>query len=256
LVEYPVSRDRGCDDIPVGEVQVRNLTAKAPGSGKIILDDINLEITAGEVLGIVGPSGSGKSTLARCLLGIWPEAEGEILLDKKSITLWPKRLLGRHLGYLPQDVQLFDGSVAQNIARMGKIDSEGIIQAAQLAGVHELVLRLPRGYDTPVGRAGNYLSGGQRQRIGLARAIYGIPQILVLDEPNANLDEIGERALRDAILALKAKGRTVVLITHRRNILAATDRILSLDNGRITWQGPSDSFPTAPVSMPNGHATA
>jgi len=162
------------------------------------------------------------------------------LLDGEGLETWSRQELGPYLGYLPQDVQLFDGSVAANIARFGSIDPEKVIRAARMAGVHDMILRLPNGYETPVGEVGNYLSGGQRQRVGLARAIYGEPSLIVLDEPNANLDDVGERALTQAIQDLKALGKTIILITHRPNILGITDRILVMQQGAMQVYGPRD----------------
>ncbi|HNC19406.1 ATP-binding cassette domain-containing protein, partial [Accumulibacter sp.] len=190
-------------------------------------------------------SGSGKSTLARCLVGIWPEVQGRVLLDDRPIESLDREELGPFLGYLPQDVELFEGSVAENIARFGEIDSTQVIEAAQRTGIHDMVLRFPRGYDTPMGEAGSFLSGGQRQRIGLARALYGNPSLIVLDEPNANLDDVGEAALIHAILDLKAQGKTVIFISHRMNILAVADRILVLDNGVIQTYGTRQQVMTA-----------
>lgn len=224
--------------VPRGEVRIENLVASVPSRKEPILKGLTAEFPAGEVIGIIGPSGSGKSTLARCLVGIWPYTEGRVLIDGESIAAWDRDELGPSLGYLPQDIELFEGSIAENIARFGDIDPEKVIRACQRAGVHDMILRLPKGYDTPMGEAGGALSGGQRQRLGLARAMYGDPSILVLDEPNSNLDEVGEAALLRAVHDLKAQGRTVFLITHRSGILAATDRLLLLKEGEIALYGP------------------
>jgi ATP-binding cassette, subfamily C, bacterial exporter for protease/lipase len=202
---------------------------------------VSFSVPAGTVTAIVGPSGSGKSTLARVMMGIWPDVTGEVLLDGLPIESWDRTELGPHLGYLPQDIELFEGSIGENIARFGKLDSAKVIQAALCAGLHEMILRLPKGYDTPIGEAGNLLSGGQRQRIGLARAVYGEPAVLVLDEPNANLDDAGEAALMQTVLQLKAKGKTVFLITHRASALAVADRMLVLHDGQIKAYGPRDA---------------
>ena len=201
---------------------------------------------------IIGPSGSGKSTLARCLVGIWPDIQGSVLLDNTSIVKWDREQLGPHIGYLPQDIELFDGTIAENIARFYELDSEKVIEAAKKSGIHEMVLRFPKGYDTPIGEAGSLLSGGQRQRIGLARAMYGNPQIMVLDEPNANLDDVGERALVEAIQSMKQSGKTVFLITHRLNILSIADQILVMRDGKISHHGPRDEVLLAlqPKSTP------
>ncbi len=174
-------------------------------------------------------------------MGIWPDVSGEVLLDGLPISGWDRVELGPHLGYLPQDIELFEGTLAENIARFGEINSEHVIEAAKCAGLHDMILRFPKGYDTPIGEAGGMLSGGQRQRIGLARAIYGEPALIVLDEPNANLDETGEAALVKTVQSMKAKGKTVVLITHRPGVLAVADRLLLLQDGRVQAEGPRDA---------------
>ena len=220
---------------------MRQVVADAPGRATPILKEVGFSIPAGTVTVIVGPSGSGKSTLARVMMGIWPDVSGEVLLDGLPIQGWDRTELGPHVGYLPQDIELFEGSIGENIARFGELDSEKVIEAARCAGLHEMILRFPKGYDTPIGEAGNLLSGGQRQRIGLARAIYGDPAVLVLDEPNSNLDDAGESALIKTVLQLKAKGKTVFLITHRPSAVAVADRILILQDGRIVADGPRDA---------------
>jgi ATP-binding cassette subfamily C exporter for protease/lipase len=194
----------------------------------------------GTVTVVLGASGSGKSTLARVLLGIWPHSAGQVLLDGQAIGKWNRMELGPHVGYLPQDIELFDGTIAENIARAGVVESEKVIEAAEAAGLHAMILRFPKGYDTPMGEAGGLLSGGQRQRIGLARAMYGMPELVVLDEPNANLDDEGEAALVRAVQGLKAQGKTVVLISHRPGILSVADRLLILQNGTVQASGPRD----------------
>ena len=212
--------------------------ATAPGREQPILQGLDAEFTAGEVIGIVGPSGAGKSTLARCLVGIWPDTQGEVLLDGQPIGDWQREELGPHLGYLPQDIELFDGTIAENIARFGEVDSEQVIEAARRTGLHDMILRFPKGYDTPMGEAGSLLSGGQRQRIGLARALYGDPALVVLDEPNANLDDAGEAALVQALRDLKARGKTVFMIVHQPHLLATADRVLVLEQGQVTRIAP------------------
>jgi len=190
---------------------------------------------------VLGPSGSGKSTLARTVVGIWPDVKGEVLLDGQPVSSWSRTELGPHLGYLPQDIELFEGSIAENIARFSEVDSARVIAAAQGAGLHEMILRLPKGYDTTIGEAGGLLSGGQRQRIGLARAIYGEPALIVLDEPNANLDDQGELALLQSLRELKAKGKTVLLISHRPGVVSLADQLLVLRDGQVHLQGPRDA---------------
>ncbi|MDD3354930.1 type I secretion system permease/ATPase [Zoogloea sp.] len=239
LLERHPARETGrVHDVPRGEMRIESLFATAPSRKDPILKGLTADFPAGEVIGIIGPSGSGKSTLARSLVGIWPYTEGRVLIDGEAIDGWDRDELGPFIGYLPQDIELFEGTIAENIARFGTIDSEKVIRACHRAGVHDMILRLPKGYDTPMGEAGNMLSGGQRQRIGLARAMYGDPSILVLDEPNSNLDEVGEAALLKAVQDLKAQGCTVFLITHRSGILAATDRLLLLKDGEIALYGP------------------
>ncbi|MBH2042173.1 MAG: type I secretion system permease/ATPase [Comamonadaceae bacterium] len=225
---------------PQGAVTLREVVAVAPGRAEPILKGVNVAVAPGTVTVVLGPSGSGKSTLARCMVGIWPGVSGEVLLDGLPISGWDRNELGPYLGYLPQDIELFEGSIAENIARFGDVSPEKVIAAARSAGLHEMILRFPKGYDTPIGEAGNLLSGGQRQRIGLARAVYGDPVLVVLDEPNANLDDVGEAALVRTVQELKAKGRTVFLITHRPGIVAVADRLLILRNGMVQTEGPRD----------------
>ena len=225
---------------PQGALTLRDVVAVAPGRAEPILKGVSVAVSRGTVTVVLGPSGSGKSTLARCMVGIWPGVSGEVLLDGLPIEGWDRNELGPYLGYLPQDIELFEGSIAENIARFGEVSPEKVIAAARSAGLHEMILRFPKGYDTPIGEAGNLLSGGQRQRIGLARAVYGDPVLVVLDEPNANLDDVGEAALVRTVQELKAKGRTVFLITHRPGIVAVADRVLILRNGMVQADGPRD----------------
>jgi len=220
-----------------GNVQLRALSAHAAGGTRTILDGVDLALAAGSVTVVVGPSGSGKSTLARVVVGAWPHISGEALLDGRPLQDYPRRQFGAQLGYLPQDVGLFDGSIAENIARFGEIDSQAVIGAALKTGLHDIILRLPRGYDTPVDNDGVQLPGGLRQRIALARAVYGSPALVVLDEPNANLDEAGEAALTALVRQLKVEGKTVLLITHRPAILAAADRLVMLRDGKVERDG-------------------
>lgn len=225
---------------PKGAVSVERLVAAPPGLERPVLKGISFALKAGDSLGIIGPSAAGKSTLARLLIGVWPAAAGQVRLDGADIGDWNHLELGSHLGYLPQDVELFDGTVAENIARFGEPNPENVVRAARRAGVHELILRLPEGYDTMIGPGGAALSGGQRQRIGLARALYGDPAFMVLDEPNSNLDGEGEAALRQAVQELKQDGTTVVVIAHRPSVLAGMDKILVLRDGQIEHFGSRD----------------
>jgi len=228
-----------------GEVVLREVVATANGRDEPILKGMNLTIPAGNVLVILGPSGSGKSTLARVLVGVWPDVSGEVLWGGRSVTDLDHVACGPDLGYLPQDVELFDGSIAENIARFGELVPEKVIDAATCTGLHEMILRFPKGYDTSMGEAGSLLSAGQRQRIALARAVYGRPSLLVLDEPNANLDEMGEQALAKAIQEFKAMGKTVVLISHRPGVLALADRVLVLRDGVVAQEGARDEVVAA-----------
>ena len=225
---------------PKGIIAVENVTAAPPGSKVPVIKALNFSIAAGEVLGVIGPSGSGKSTLARLLVGVWPAASGKVRLDGSDVYLWNKDELGSHVGYLPQDIELFSGTVSENIARFGKIEAEKVILAAKRAGVHEMILNMPEGYDTPLGDGGAGLSGGQKQRLGLARAMYNDPSVIVLDEPNSNLDDVGEQALLAALTDLRQRGKTIVLITHRTSIISATNKLLLLHDGTAKMFGPTD----------------
>ncbi|WP_434681447.1 type I secretion system permease/ATPase [Pseudomonas sp. R1-18] len=226
---------------PSGALRLEQLYAGPPGATQPSLRGINLALKKGEVLAVIGASASGKSTLARAMVGVWPPMGGSVRLDDAEISQWTHDALGPYLGYLPQDIELFDGSVADNIARFGEQDAEKIIAASRHAGIHEMILRFPKGYDTPLGPGGLGLSGGQKQRLGLARALYGNPSLIVLDEPNSNLDEAGELALIQGISTLKAAGSTVVLITHRPSVLAVADYILLLKDGTQQAFGPRDT---------------
>lgn len=225
---------------PEGHLAVEGVTAAPPGSPIAIIKALSFSLQPGDVLGIIGPSGAGKSTLARLLVGVWPAAVGKVRLDSADIYQWSKDQLGGHIGYLPQDIELFGGTVADNIARFGTIDSEKVILAAKRAGVHEMILHFAKGYDTILGDGGAGLSGGQKQRIGLARAMYDDPSLLVLDEPNSNLDDVGEQALVAAINDLRERGKTIVLITHRTTVLSATTKLLLLNDGTAQAFGPRE----------------
>ncbi len=242
LLEAHPERDPALTRVaPRGALRLQQVVASAPGRKEPILKGVDLQADVGTVTVVLGPSGSGKSTLARVLMGIWPDVRGEVLLDERPLSGWDRAELGPHVGYLPQDVEMFDGTIAENIARFSDVDSEKVIAAARSAGLHEMILRFPKGYDTPMGEAGGLLSGGQRQRVGLARALYGNPAVIVLDEPNANLDDAGEAALMQAVREFKAKGRTIFLITHRPGAIAVADQLVVLQDGRVQAQGPRDA---------------
>lgn len=225
---------------PVGRISVEAVTGAPPGKKTAVLRNLNFNLSPGDCLGLIGPSGSGKSTLARLLVGVWPPVTGSIRLDGADVYRWNKDELGPSIGYLPQDVELFAGTVAENIARFGAIDSEKVVAAAKLAGVHELVLSMPKGYETSLGDEGAGLSGGEKQRIGLARALFGDPTLIILDEPNSNLDEVGELALAQAINKLKQEKKTVILITHRSNIIRETNLLMVLRDGVALAFGPTE----------------
>jgi ATP-binding cassette subfamily C exporter for protease/lipase len=224
---------------PLGQVQVEGVTAGPPGATLAVIKNLNFALAPGDVLGVIGPSGSGKSSLARLLVGVWPCALGTVRLDGANVYLWNKDELGPHMGYLPQDIELFAGTVGENIARFGTVDAEQVVLAAKRAGVHDIILQFAQGYDTPLGDGGEGLSGGQKQRIALARAMYGDPSLLVLDEPNSNLDEVGEQALVAAIVDFKQRGKTVVLITHRSSAIGVTNKLLLLQDGNARMFGPT-----------------
>jgi ATP-binding cassette subfamily C protein EexD len=241
---------------PHGNLYVEQIFVTPPGAKAPVVKGVSFELKAGESLGIIGPSASGKSTLARALLGLWPTGGGKVRLDGADIFAWDRLKLGPHIGYLPQDIELFDGTIADNICRFGDRDAEKIVAAAQMAGVHELVLRLPQGYDTPIGGSGGILSGGQRQRIGLARALYGQPRLLILDEPNSNLDDQGERELVAALQRAKAQGCTVIVITHRTMVLMGVDKILVLKEGLPVNFGTRDQVLAALVPQAEARKAA
>ena len=233
-------REKTMIQAPLGNLKIEQLVVKVAGREKPVLDGVSLMALPGTVTVVLGPSGCGKSTLARSMLGIWPDHEGRILLDEQPIGQWTRESLGQHVGYLPQDIELFDGTIAENIARIGEVDSDQVIEAAEAAGLHQMILRFPQGYDSRVGQGGSFLSGGQRQRIGLARALYGKPMLVVLDEPNANLDDEGEAALMKAVQLIKAQGKTVVLISHRPGVIQVADRLVILQDGKLVASGPRD----------------
>ncbi len=224
---------------PLGALTLDGVSAAPPGAAAAVLKGLSFALAPGDALGVIGPSGAGKSTLARLLVGVWPAQLGKVRLDGADLHAWNKEELGPHIGYLPQDVELFAGSVSDNICRFGPADAEQVITAATRGGVHEMILQLPNGYDSVLGEGGAGLSGGQIQRIGLARAMYGDPSLIVLDEPNANLDDSGERALLAALADWRRRGKTVVLITHRTGIIGATNKLLLLQNGAAQLFGPT-----------------
>ncbi len=249
---------------PTGAITLEQLVVGPPGSNTATLKSVNMQIQPGEVIGVIGPSGAGKSTLARALTGVWAPLSGHVRLDGADIDNWHAELLGPHIGYLPQDVELFAGTIAENIARFSSVDAEAVVKAAQKAGVHEMILQLTDGYNTKIGEGGRALSGGQRQRIGLARALYGDPKIIILDEPNASLDSYGEAALAQALRIAKSERRTVVVISHRASLLSEVDKLAVFTGGTLTMYGPAADVierlnpragGPAPVAQPMGQVT-
>ncbi|CDF95617.1 MULTISPECIES: type I secretion system permease/ATPase [unclassified Pseudomonas] len=240
LVKVAAEPERMSLPAPKGAIRVEGLSVGAPDARKPIIRGLGFQVAAGEVVGIIGPSGAGKSTLARALLGIWPTQAGTVRLDDADISQWRRDELGQYIGYLPQDIELFEGTISQNISRFGPANAPAVVAAARMAGVHELVLQLPEGYDTVIGANGGGLSGGQRQRVGLARALYGEPRLVVLDEPNSNLDDAGEKMLAEALQKLRQSRATVFVITHRSGVLAQVDKLLVLNQGELSLFGPRD----------------
>lgn len=225
---------------PTGQISLEHVTFGIRASNRVIVRDVSFSLAAGDILGIVGPSASGKSSLARLLVGVWKPLQGVIRMDGADISNWPSERIGQHIGYLPQDIELFAGTIAENIARLDDPDSELVIASATLAGLHEIILQMPNGYDTQIGEGGAILSGGQRQRIGLARALYGSPKLLVLDEPNASLDTAGETALVNTLTKLKLSGVTTIIITHNPAYLSNVGKLLIMQNGSVAAFGPRD----------------
>jgi ATP-binding cassette subfamily C protein EexD len=240
LRQIPADKERMLLPDPEGRIQLENVMVVPPGGNVPVIKGISLVIEKGDIVGIIGPSGAGKSTLARAILGIWPTANGAMRLDGAEVFNWNREHLGGFIGYLPQDIELFEGTISENIARFGDMNPEQVVAAAKMADVHEFILRFPEGYDTAIGPTGGNLSGGQRQRIGLARALYGNPVLVVLDEPNSNLDEQGEVALEKALLQLKQKQATVLIVTHRHSVLSKVDKLLVLNDGLLAVYGPRD----------------
>ncbi|MCC6779461.1 MAG: type I secretion system permease/ATPase [Hyphomicrobiales bacterium] len=242
---------------PSSSLEVEQGIVVPPGGTQPIVTNVRFALKAGEVLGIIGPSGAGKTSLVRTLVGIWPPGKGHVRLDGATLDQWDPEQLGQHIGFLSQTVELFDGTVAENIARMALApDSEAVLQAGRVAGAHDMILRFPDGYDTKIGDGGMILSGGQRQRIALARALYGDPFLVVLDEPNSNLDNDGEVALQRAIVGAKTRGAIVVMIAHRPSALAACDKVLLLANGTQQGFGPRDEILAKFVARPAAAAAA
>ena len=225
---------------PVGALSLEAVMASAPGTALPIIRGISLGIPVGTTVVMIGASASGKSSLGKLMVGVWPPSSGKVRLDGNDIHAWSKAELGPYIGYLPQEVELFDGTLAENIARFGEVDRDQVEVASMAVGLHAMILALPDGYDSEIGDEGCFLSGGMRQRVGLARAIYGQPKLVVLDEPNSSLDEAGELALVQTMQTLKALGTTIVLITHRPSILQVADRILAIHNGMVHAYGPRD----------------
>jgi len=225
---------------PKGALQVESLVAGAPGNGPAILKNVAFGLVPGEVLAVVGPSAAGKTTLARLIVGLWPATSGKVRLDGADVFAWDKSELGPHIGYLPQDVELLEGTVAENIARFGEVRPAKVEAAALAVDLHACIAGLPLGYDSPIGPEGTMLSGGQRQRVALARAIYGEPALVVLDEPNSSLDDAGDAALAAVISKLKARGTTFVVMTHRSSVLAVADKMLVLCDGAMQAFGARD----------------
>lgn len=239
--QMPEQAASGDMPAPTGKLEVSNVVVVPPTGGRPVVKGVSFAAEAGEVIAVIGSSGSGKSSLARALAGVWPLVQGSVRLDGKHFQEWDPNRLGKHIGYLPQNVELFAGTIAQNIARLAKVDDKAVIAAAKAAGAHELILRLPKGYDTQIGEGGAALSGGTRQRVGLARALYGDPRLIILDEPNANLDDEGDRALHRAVAEMKKAGRTVIVVTHRPQMLQVVDKILVMSFGLTLAFGPRDA---------------
>jgi ATP-binding cassette subfamily C exporter for protease/lipase len=233
LADYPEGDSEIHYPIPKGQMTLKKMFAYAPNRKAPILNKLDIKFNLGRTVAIVGPSGSGKSTLAKCLIGIWPDIKGELLLDGTPIKNWDREQLGPYIGYVPQDIQLFDGTIAENIARFETVDPEKVVEASTHVGIHDMILKLPLGYDTKIGVGGSLLSGGQKQRLALARAIYNNPVMLVLDEPNSNLDEQGDIALDNVIKKFKVENKTIFIVTHRQNILQLADDILEVKQGAI-----------------------
>jgi ABC-type protease/lipase transport system fused ATPase/permease subunit len=226
----------------MGSLEVSKASAVPPGHNKPVLLDIDFKVKPGQAVAIVGPSAAGKTCLARLLVGVWKPARGSVRLDAVELSDWNPDEFGPQIGYVPQEIEFFEGTVAENIARLGEIDAEKVVQAAKLIGMHEIILSFPKGYDTELGETGFALSGGQRQRLAIARAFYGMPKYIVMDEPNANLDEVGESALVQAVGFLKTQGSAIVMTTHRPRLVSVVDSLLVLRNGQQVGFGPAEEM--------------
>jgi ABC-type protease/lipase transport system fused ATPase/permease subunit len=226
----------------MGHMVVSKASAVPPGHNKPVLMDIDFQVLPGQAVAIVGPSAAGKTCLARLLVGIWKPARGSVRLDAVELSDWNPDEFGPQIGYVPQEIEFFEGTVAENIARLGQIDPEKVVQAAKLIGMHEIILGFPKGYDTELGETGFALSGGQRQRLAIARAFYGIPKYIVMDEPNANLDEVGESALVQSVSYLKTQGSAIIMTTHRPRLVSVVDKLLVLRNGQQVGFGPAEDM--------------
>ncbi len=252
LAAFPAENDRMNLPAPSGSLSVENIILIPPGAQVASVKGVGFQLAAGDALGIIGPSAAGKTSLARAILGVWPLRAGTVRLDGAEISQWDRNDLGPYLGYLPQDIELFDGSIADNICRFSQQDSEKIIEASQTAGIHEMILHLPEGYDTLLHSNAGVLSAGQRQRVGLARAIYGQPKLVILDEPNSNLDDQGERDLLAALQRMKESGRTVIVVSHRTSILSMVNKLLVMKDGGVIKFGDKDEVLKAmSTSNPN-----
>ena len=242
---------------PVQSFSIEAASAMPPGHQKLVVQDISFGLKPGNGLGIIGPSGSGKSCLVRLLVGVWRPVRGRVLIDGASVEQWTPEALGRHIGYLPQDVELFSGTIADNISRFATdATPDAIIAAAQAAGVHDLIKDLPDGYESELGEGGQSLSAGQKQRVGLARALYGDPFLVVLDEPNSNLDAEGEQALTQAILRVRQRSGIVIVVAHRPSALAGVDLLLAMNQGKVVAFGPRDEVAAKVFRPPGGAAPA
>ncbi|MTI44453.1 ATP-binding cassette subfamily C protein/ATP-binding cassette subfamily C protein EexD [Roseibium hamelinense] len=240
---------------PTGDVNVEGLVSVIPGTRNTVLNGVTFALAPGEVLAVIGPSGAGKSSLVRHLVGVWSAINGTVRLDGAELVHWDPERLAQYIGYLPQDVELFSGTISENIARFQLDRDEDVVAAAKKAGVHEMILELSDGYDTQIGEGGRQLSGGQRQRVGLARAMFGDPKMIVLDEPNSNLDSSGEEALMGAIQSMKESGSTVIFVSHKANLLALSEKVLVLNKGRVQAFGPTQQImqPSAKSAQIDGN---